>query len=84
MLYKKKQLDELYFMKHIHDSDGNNYEYENNIVKRSISSYMFNNDNMNHFLLLIQPSLSLLFDNMNIIKNFKNYLVDKYEYRQMG
>jgi hypothetical protein len=25
-----------------------------------------------------------MFDQMNLIKNFKNYIVDKYDYRQRG
>ena len=39
---------------------------------------------MNEYLNKIQPILSLLFDNFNIIKNFKNYIVDKYHYEQRG
>ena len=36
---------------------------------------------MNSFLNKLQRPISILFDNFNIIKNFKNYNVDKYYYK---
>ena len=43
---------------------------------------MFQNDLMNNWLKRMQPLVSILFDQMNIMKNWKNYMVDKYHYRQ--
>ena len=58
MLYNKKDLPELNYMKHRHD---------NNLMRT--------------FLKKMQPLVSILFDQMNVIKNFKNYTVDKYYYK---
>jgi hypothetical protein len=43
---------------------------------------MFENDVMNTWLKKMQPLVSIMFDQMNIIKNFKNYMVDKYHWKQ--
>lgn len=84
MLFKKKQLPELYFMRNKHNDNNISYDYENNILNKSLSPYMYKNDTMNLFLNKLQPILSLLFDNFNVIKNFKNYNVDKYHFNQKG
>ena len=84
MLYKDKQLSELYFLKHRHDSEGPDYDYENNLLDKSLSPYLYENNIMNTFLKKLQRMVSILFDQMNIAKNFKNYMVDKYHYRHGG
>lgn len=86
MLYERRELPEIYYMKHIHDAQDidadKHMDYENNILDKSLSPYMYQNDLMNTWLKKMQPLVALLFDQMNIVKNFKNYMVDKYEYRQ--
>jgi hypothetical protein len=42
---------------------------------------MYENNMMNGFLTRLQPLVALLFDQMNIVKNFKNYMVDKDWYK---
>jgi hypothetical protein len=84
MLYDRKQLPELNYMKHLHDNDDSYYDYENNLLDKSLSPYMYENDVMNSFLKNLQPLVSLLFDHMNVVKNFKNYMVDKYNYKHKG
>ena len=81
MLYERKQLPELLYMKHRHDDDTNFIKYDDKLLDKSLSPYMYNNDIMNSYLKQLQPLVSILFDHMNIIKNFKNYIVDKYEYK---
>jgi hypothetical protein len=81
MLYKRKQLPELYYIKHRHDTDNDFVDYEKNILNKSLSPYMYENNIMNGFLTRLQPLVALLFDQMNIIKNFKNYMVDKDWYK---
>lgn len=81
MLYEDKQLSELNYMKHRHDTDDNYVNYENKILNKTLSPYLFNNDTMSNFLNRLQKLLSLMFDQQNIIKNFKNYMVDKYYYK---
>lgn len=81
MLYEEKQLPELYYMKHRHDNDTDYIDYENNVLDKSLSPYLFNNDLMNSFLKKLRKLVSILFDQHNIVKNFKNYMVDKYYYK---
>ena len=71
MLYKRKQLPELYYIKHRHDTDEDFVDYEKNILNKSLSPYMYENNMMNGFLTRLQPLVALLFDQMNIVKNFK-------------
>ena len=82
MLYERKQLPELHYMKHLYDDDTNFVKYDETILDKTLSPYMFQNDLMNNWLKRMQPLVSILFDQMNIMKNWKNYMVDKYHYRQ--
>lgn len=77
MLYKRKQLPELFYLRHRHDTDEDFVDYEKNILNKSLSPYMYENNMMNGFLTRLQPLVALLFDQMNIVKNFRNYMVDK-------
>ena len=81
MLYQDSQLPDLYEMKHRHDNDVDFVDYESNILNKTLSPYIFNNSIMGNFLGKLQKMLSLLFDEHNIIKNWKNYMVDKYYFK---
>ena len=81
MIYKKKQLPELYFMKHRNDTDNDFVDYENMLLDKSLTSYLYMNDTMNGFLKRLQPLVGLLFDQTNVLKNLKNYIVDKDWYK---
>ena len=81
MLYKKRQLPELYYMKHRHDNDNDFVDYENKLLDKTLSPYMYQNDTMNGFLKRFQPLLGLLFEQMSVVKNLKNYIVDKDWYK---
>jgi hypothetical protein len=83
MLYNRKELPEIFYIKHIHDTGNEKYmDYENNILNKSLSPYIYENDLMSDWLNKMQPLTAVLFDQMNVVKNFKNYMVDKYEWRQ--
>jgi hypothetical protein len=84
MLYDKKQLPELNTMRHRHDYYKPYVKYDESILDSSLSPYIYNNDMMNGFLKRLQPLVSLLFDHMSVVKNMKNYMVDKYHYKQKG
>ncbi len=84
MLYDEKQLPELRHMKHLHDDVNENFNYEKFILEKSLSPYIYENAIMANFLYRIQPMLALLFDHFNIVKNWKNYIVDKYHYKHRG
>jgi hypothetical protein len=84
MLDDRRQLPELRFMKTFHDKKDVNFDYENNILKKSLSPYIYENKVMANFLYRLQPIMSLLFDQFNLVKNWRNYMVDKYYYKQKG
>jgi hypothetical protein len=81
MLYRKKQLPELFYLKHLHDNDNDYVDYENMLLDKTLTPYLYQNDTMNGFLKKLQPLVGLLFDQMNVVKNFKNYIVDKDWYK---
>ena len=81
MLYEDQELPELFYMKHRHDDDKDFIDYENQILDKTLSPYIYENDMMNGFLKKLQPLVASLFDQMNIAKNFRNIMVDKYFYK---
>ena len=81
MYYKDQHLEELYNLKHRHDDDNQFVEYEEEIFNKTLSPRIFENDRMFYFLNKLKKLVSIFFDNYNIIKNFKNYNVDKYYYK---
>ncbi len=84
MLYDEQQLPELRFMKTFHDSRSKNFDYEKFILEKSLTPYLYENRVMRFFLNKLQVLVALTFDQSNILKNWKNYMVDKYHYKQRG
>lgn len=82
--YELKDLPELYHMKHLHDDNDQFVDYGDKILASSLTPYIYNNNLMSTWLTRMQPLVAMLFDQMNVIKNFQNYTVDKYEYRHNG
>lgn len=83
MLYERKQLPELNYLRHFHDDNDNKYnKYDETILNNSLTPYMYQNDFMNTWLNKMQPLVALLLDQMNIMKNWKTYTVDKYHWKQ--
>lgn len=80
MLQRDRELPDVYFLKHRHDTEYK-MDFERSLLDRTLSPYLFNNDTMNGFLKRLQVLLHLFFDKMNVVRNFKNPTVDKYEYR---
>jgi hypothetical protein len=84
MLFERKDLPELHYLKHRHDDENLYVDYEKQILDSSLSPYIYKNDMMNGFLKRMQPLVALIFDQMNVMKNFKNFMVDKYYYKHSG
>ena len=77
-LYKDKQIRELYDIRHRNDDfTDKRIDIENNILKKTIPPFTFYNDNMNEFILKCQKIAYLMFDHVNMLRNFKNYMVEK-------
>lgn len=81
MLYKDSKLDEFYTIKHRNDDDFDFVDYENIIFYKTLSNHIFKNDMMFNFLTKLQKLTSTFFDRINIVKNFRNIMVDKYYYK---
>jgi hypothetical protein len=81
MIYEEIQLPELYYMKHRNDDDSEFVDYGNKVLDKTLTPYMYNNDRMNTFLGYLQKMVALFFDQNNLIKNWKNYMVHKYYYK---
>jgi hypothetical protein len=81
MYFEEQHIPELFFLKHRHDSEEDFVDYEKMILDKTLTPFIYNNDRMNNFLKLLQRPIAILFDNVNIIKNFKNFMVDKYYYK---
>jgi hypothetical protein len=81
MIYEDIQIPEIYYMKHRHDNDTDYVDYENKLLDNTLSPYLYNNDMMNSFLKKLQKLVAILFDQHNVIKNFKNYNVHKYYFK---
>jgi hypothetical protein len=84
MLYQRKDIPELHYMMHRHDDNDQYVDYEKKILNSSLSPYIYENDLMSAWLNKMQPLVSLMVDQMNVMKNFKNYMVDKYHYKHNG
>ena len=82
MLYDEQFIPELNTFYHRNDDVNISYiKYEDKILNKTLSSYLYNNPIMNGFLTMLNGLISLLFDQFNIIRNFKNITVDKYYYK---
>lgn len=81
MLHEERELPELYYMKHRHDDDQEWTDYENQMLDKMLSPYIYENDMMNKFLKRLQPLTAKIFDQINVMKNWRNYMVDKYHYK---
>ena len=77
-MIRKRQIDELYEIKTRHDNYPKGFDYQKEIVNKSLSGFLFFNDNMREFLENIRPSLYHFFDSKHIVRNLKNWYVDKY------
>lgn len=78
-LIKDKEIDGIYNLKHQHDEYPKGFDYFDNILKKSLSPFLYNNDNVRGFLLKLEPLVAHLFDQMNVIRNWRNWYVDKYK-----
>lgn len=82
MLHDDVQLPELRILKSRNDSINNDYvDYSQNLLSNMIPSYLYNNPMFSGFLTYINSFLVLLFDQVNIVKNFKIFTVSKYYYK---
>lgn len=82
MIYNQKDIPELNIFLHRNDSVTKKYmDYEKVILDKTLSPYLYSNNRMATFLNKLNGLVSLFFDQFNVLKNWKNFTVDKYYYR---
>lgn len=79
MLNRKKHIPELWDLKHRKDSYANEpIEMEDKFLKKTLPPFLFNNFTMNEFLLRLEPLSFIMFNQISLIRNFKNFMVPKF------
>ena len=82
MLYDQQSIPELNKFFHRNDDINLQYvDYENVILNKTLSPYIYGNSTMDGFLNRLNKLVALFFDQFNIVKNFRNFTVDKYFYK---
>lgn len=82
MLYDEKDIPELNKLFHINDDTTKDYVYyQDQLLNKTLSPYIFGKSMMDGFLNRLNKLVSLFFDQFNVIKNWKNFTVDKYYYK---
>lgn len=77
-LFKSRQ-ERLYSVrrKAVDDRKHLGNDYRENVLKNSISPYIFRNSVMNDFVILIQSIVADLIDSVKFLKGFKSYTTKK-------
>lgn len=79
IIEKNNQIPEMYNIRHKHDKFNNEgYNYVDNMLKRSTSSALWNNDNMNEFLTSLNDLQVILTDTVLPTRNIFYSSLDKY------
>ena len=78
-LEKEVEINEIYFLKHKNDNIlHRHFPWEDNILKKTTSPYVFRNPNMNEYLLKLEKMNSLMLQSVTLVRNFFNFTVNKY------
>jgi hypothetical protein len=78
MIRKEKEISELYDFKHIHDNYKKGYDYEDTLLENSVSKHLYDNSNNAMFLKHLNKHIVLMFEQVLLLRNMKNFFVDKY------
>lgn len=78
-LQKDLEITELYDLKTRFDSKSNrHFPWEDSLLKKTTSSYIWLNPNMNEYLTKIEKIMVLIVEQTNFTRNFFNFTVHKY------
>jgi hypothetical protein len=80
ILQNNREIPEIHLIKHKHDSEPNDagFDYSKNILKRTISPILYNNDNNELFLNKLNDLIAVMFDSVLPVRNIFFYTLDKY------
>jgi hypothetical protein len=78
MIEKDMQIKELYDLKHINDKIETGFDYEEQLMTKSLSNLMFQNETTSSFLDKLKKLLIYTIESNLIIRNFFNPTISKY------
>jgi len=79
MIEQSRHINQLWYIKHRNDKlKHTGYDYENNLLRRTLSSQMFNNPITNEFLSYLQGLLVWQIEATLVVRNFWNFTVSRY------
>jgi len=79
MLEKDSQIPELYFLKtRWNDNPNRHFPWEDNMLKKTLTPHIFNNPNMQEYLLELEKIVSLAVESINSVRNYFHIAVNKY------
>jgi hypothetical protein len=81
MLYEEKDIEELHKLKHRWNNNSVFYNWKDNIITNNVTPYLIKNNLVFSFIKKIEKMTVLLIDNHTIIKNFNDWVVDKYYWK---
>lgn len=79
MIEETKHTTQFYYIKHRNDDLKNTgFDYETNLLRRVLSSQMFNNPTTSQFLTYLQGMLVWQIEATLVIRNFFNFTCSRY------
>lgn len=78
MIERESEIKELYDLRHRKDNIERGFDYENQILKKTLSGVIYKNPNLSSFLEQLRVQVVLMIDSVVVVRNFWNYTVDKY------
>jgi hypothetical protein len=79
MIERESQIKELYDLKHRNDLETHtHFDWENNMLKKMLSSHMYNNPKMSDFITRYQKLLIWIYESNVVVRNLYNYMVSPY------
>jgi hypothetical protein len=79
IIEKNNQIPDMYNLRHKHDDfNDEGYNYVDNVLKRSTSSALWQNDNMNEFLSALNDMYVTLIDTSLPTRNIFYFTYNKY------
>jgi hypothetical protein len=78
MIEKDMQIKELYDLKHMNDKIESGFDYEEGLLRTTLSSIMFQNDMTAGFLNKIKSLLIYSIESNLIARNWFNFTVSRY------
>jgi hypothetical protein len=78
-LVEEIEIREIYHLKHRNDNlIHRHFNWEDNLINKTTSPYIFRNDTMKKYLSHIQKMVSVMVQSTAKVRNFFNFTVDKY------